>query len=236
MAQDREAGAQAPAGGQAYVIRCRGLLFDMDGVLVDSRAVVERTWYRWGALRGVDPAPFLAIAHGRRVRDTLRAVTPEATAEAIAREVAWLDAAEAEDFEGITAIAGARDFLAALPPGRWAMVTSAGRALAARRLEAAGIPVPALIVSSEDVVRGKPHPEGYLAGARMVECASGDCVVFEDAPVGVAAGVAAGARVVALATSHAPHQLSGAVVVAPDFTAVALSRRGDDFFLEVSGL
>jgi sugar-phosphatase len=218
-----------------HVIQCRALLFDMDGVLVDSRAVVERTWHRWGAHRGVDPAPVLAIAHGRRVSDTLRAVTPNATAAAIAREVAWLDDAEANDFEGITAVPGARDFLAALPAGRWAMVTSASREIAAKRLAAAGIPVPALVVSSEDVARGKPDPEGYLAGARLAGAVPADCVVFEDAPVGVAAGMAAGARVIALATSHAPAQLAGAVAIAPDFTHVALSPKGNDFCLEVSG-
>lgn len=200
-------------------LRAAALLFDLDGVLVDSRAVVERTWRRWAARHGLDAGPLLAVAHGRRTRDTLKAVVPHLDP---APEVAWLDAAELEDLEGVVAVPGAAPLLAALANGRWAVVTSCGRELAARRLGRAGLPLPPVLVTSEDVARGKPAPESYLLGAQRCGAAPGACLVFEDTPPGIAAARAAGCRVVALGTTHAPAQLGGAEAVVPDLRSVAL--------------
>ncbi len=188
----------------------------MDGVLVDSGAVVERTWQRWAERHGIDAAPFLEIAHGRRARDTLQAVNP-----ALARdeEVAWLDAAELLDLAGLTPVAGAPEFLSSLPEHARAIVTSCSRALALERLTAAGVPIPALLVTSDDVVDGKPAPEGYRLAAQRLGVNPGSCLVFEDAPPGIAAGQAAGCRVVGLTTTHSADQLRADFLI-PDFTHI----------------
>jgi mannitol-1-/sugar-/sorbitol-6-phosphatase len=176
-------------------------LFDMDGTLLSSIAAAERVWTTWAGRHGVDVAELLAHMHGRRAVDTVRrlnlpGVDPEA-------EAALITQAEIDDVDGVEAIAGASAFLAALPAGRWAVVTSAPRALAARRMAAAGLPLPAVFITAEDVNAGKPAPDGYrLAAARLgVDAAA--CVVFEDAPAGIGAGEAAGAAVVVISATHA---------------------------------
>ncbi len=209
-------------------MRCTALLFDLDGVLVDSRAVVERVWRTWAEERGLDAEPFLRVAHGRRIRETLRAVDPALATE---REIRTLDAAEAAAVDAMSAIAGARELVTGLAPDSWGIVTSGGRALARRRLDLAGIPHPSVFVTGEDVTRGKPEPEGYLLAARRLGYDAASCVVFEDAPPGVAAARAAGARVVALTTTHGADELSGAERTITDFTAVRVSRNGDDLIV-----
>jgi len=185
----------------------------MDGVLLDSRAVVERTWRRWASRHRLPAESVLRIAHGRRTLDTLRAAAPElATAE----EVAWIEGAELEDLDGVGPIPGAVPLIAALPPSRWTVITSAGRELATGRLEAAGLSLPDNAVTSDDVERGKPFPDGYLLGAARLGFAANDCLVVEDAPPGVEAGRAAGARVLALTTTHAREGLTGADYIVPD--------------------
>ena len=195
------------------------LLFDLDGVLVDSRAVVERTWRRWAARRGLDAGPLLAVAHGRRVSDTLKAVLPHLDP---APEVAWLDVAELQDLDGVVQVPGAAALLASLPERRWAIVTSCSRELAARRLARAALALPPLLVTSDDVTQGKPAPDGYLLGARRCGAAPTACLAFEDAPAGIAAARAAGCRVVALATTHAPAHLGGAETVVSDLRSVTV--------------
>jgi len=186
-------------------------------VLVDSRAVVERTWQRWGQRHQVDIAPLLRIAHGRRARDTLLAIIPRLATDA---EVAWLDAAELEDVEGLTPVPGAPEFLASLPPQRWGIVTSCRRPLAELRLTAVGFAVPGMMVVTTDVPRGKPAPDGYRLGAQRLGYNPSDCIVFEDAPPGVAAARAAGARVIGLTTTHPAAALEGVLTTVPDFTNV----------------
>jgi sugar-phosphatase len=198
-------------------------------VLVDSRAVVERTWQRWAERHGLDHRPFLRIAHGRRARDTLQAIHP---ALACDEEVAWLDAAELVDLEGLRPVAGALRFFSSLPESARAIVTSCGRALAIQRLTAAGMPVPALLVTSDDVVNGKPSPEGYRLGAQRLGVDPGACLVFEDAPPGIAAGRAAGCRVVGLTTTHGPAQLQQADFVVPDLSHVQVVPAHDTFAVE----
>ena len=212
-------------------LRCEALLFDLDGVLVDSRAVVERTWRHWAQRHGLDPTTLLRVAHGRRTRETLQAVVPHLN---LPSEVAWLDAAELADVEGLVAVTGAVRLLSALPASAWAVVTSGGRTLAQRRLEAAGVPIPSVLVTSEDVTHGKPAPEGYQLGAKRLGREPESCLVFEDAPAGVAAGRAAGARVVAITTTHSPHQLQDADVVITSLSGVTVQPDGTGFLVEVS--
>lgn len=211
-------------------IHCAAFLFDLDGVLVDSRTVVERVCRAWAARLGVEPDALLRIAHGRRTRDTVRIVAPHVDAE---REVEWIDNAELLDTEGLVEVAGVRRFLAGLPAGRWAVVTSCGRDLARLRLSSVGLPIPEIVVTSEDVSNGKPAPDGYRLGAQRLGFDPASCIVFEDAPPGIAAGRAAGARVVALLTTHPDADLSGAAAVIPDFTGLSVRRDHDGYILSV---
>jgi mannitol-1-/sugar-/sorbitol-6-phosphatase len=192
----------------------------MDGVLLDSRPVVERTWRRWAERHGLSAEPILRIAHGRRTWDTLRAAVPEL---ATRQEVAWLDAAELEDFDGIVPIPGAVALVASLHTAQWTVVTSAGRELAARRLAVVGITLPSHAVTSEDVERGKPAPDGYLLAATRLGMRAEDCLVVEDAPSGVQAGRAAGARVLAVTTTHTPEALEGADNIVPDLRSLQVT-------------
>ena len=192
-------------------------------MLVDSRAVVEDIWRRWATERGYDPAPYLRVAHGRRIRETLASVDPTLDLD---REVRLLDAAEAADVTPMTPIAGARELVGSLAPDRWAIVTSGGFGLASRRLDRAGIPHPAVFITAEDVQRGKPDPQGYLLAAERLGRNPDRCIVFEDAPPGVAAARAAGARVVALTTTHPSDALHDAAATIADFRSLRVEREG----------
>jgi|SRR5579885_2307892 sugar-phosphatase len=169
------------------------LLFDMDGTLVDSTPVVERTWRRFAERHGLDGNRILSESHGRRTAETVTMFAPPHLD--IEKETAQLVAEEMADVEGITAVAGATSILNALPQNRWAVVTSANRELALRRMNAAGLPIPDVLIAAEDVRQGKPSPEGYLAAARALNASPDVCLVFEDAPAGLAAGNAARMRV-----------------------------------------
>ncbi len=147
-------------------IRVRAVLFDMDGTLVNSNAAVLLVWRQWAERHGLDGDAITASTHGRRAGDTIRAYAPAGVD--LAAEVAWLEEHELVERDGIVAVPGARELIAALPPDRVALVTSAPRALAAMRLERADVPVPAVFISAEDVLRGKPDPEGYLEAARRL--------------------------------------------------------------------
>ena len=176
-------------------------LFDMDGTVINSIPATERVWSAWARRHGLDVATFLPTMHGKRGIDTIRQLAlPGVDAEAEARAI---ERAEIEDVDGVVAIAGAQRFLAALPAGRWGIVTSAPVALAKRRLSAAGLPLPQVIVTAEDVERGKPAPDGYRLGAERLGFAAADCLVFEDVPAGILAGESAGASVVVMTATHA---------------------------------
>jgi len=176
-------------------ISCRALLFDLDGVLVDSTPAVERVWANWARQRGFNPEDVVRRAHGRPSLTTIRELLPEADHEAENRIV---ERCEIEDLEGVVAAPCALALLKSLPSAQWTIVTSCTRALAEVRIRAAGLPVPTKFITSTDIQNGKPHPEPYLKGAALLGYAASDCVVVEDAPAGVRAGKAAGARVVGL--------------------------------------
>jgi mannitol-1-/sugar-/sorbitol-6-phosphatase len=190
-------------------------LFDLDGTLVDSRAVVERQWGRLCERLGLDFAAVLAVLHGVRSADVIRAVAPGVDAEA---EAAWLDAAEEADSEGLEVVRGARELLASLPVGSWGVVTSGHRKLAQGRLRAVGLPVPEVMVCGDEVTAGKPDPEGYLTGAKRLGAEPAACVVCEDAPAGIQAARAAGMLVIGITTTHAASRLTLADVVVDDLT------------------
>lgn len=169
-------------------------LFDMDGTLITSTAAAERVWTRWAERHGLDVAAFVPTIHGVRAIDTIRRQNlPDID---LAAEVAWVERGEIEDVEGVAPIPGAVDFVKRLPPDRWAVVTSASVPLARARLKAAGVEPPAVLITAEDVERGKPDPAGYRLAAERLSFAVADCLVFEDAEAGIAAGEAAGADVV----------------------------------------
>jgi sugar-phosphatase len=203
------------------LLKCHGFLFDMDGVLVDSHLVVERTWERWAVRHDMDPAAIIPIAHGRRSRDTMREIAPHLDVDA---EVAWLDEAERTDMDGVVAMPGAVALLAHLPGVSWALVTSAGDALARARLTACGLPIPRVLIASERITRGKPAPDGYLAGARGLGLPPEECIVFEDTPPGIDAGLAAGCRVVGLSTTYPAERLTAATRVVGDLREVRIGR------------
>jgi sugar-phosphatase len=172
----------------------------MDGTLLSSIAAAERIWGRWAQSHHLDVAAFLPTIHGVQTVETIRrlalaGVDPQLEAAAITR-------AEIDDLEGIEAIAGAADFLRSLPVSRWAIVTSATRELASRRLAAAGLPVPAVIVTAEDVARSKPAPDGFLVAAKRLGVSCADCVAFEDSLAGIAAAEASGAAVIVMTAAH----------------------------------
>lgn len=179
-------------------IRCAALLFDLDGVLIDSTPAVARVWTRWAIAHGFDPTDVVARAHGRPSLTTVRELLPHADHEAENREV---ERCEIEDLNGVIPLPGATELLASLPANRWTIVTSCTRALALVRIQAAGLPLPPKIVTSTDITRGKPDPEPYLKGAATLGFPAAECIVLEDAPAGVRAGKAAGAKVIAFRTT-----------------------------------
>jgi sugar-phosphatase len=183
-------------------VTARALLFDMDGTLIDSHAVVERIWHTFAERFDLDPREILAQSHGVRMIETIRRHAPPGTdAEAVARE---LSAIEILDAEGVAPIGGAGEFLRALPAASVALVTSATSELARVRMELVGIPLPRVVVTAEEVDRGKPAPDCYLLAAERLGIAPGDAVVFEDAEAGIRAGLAAGMRVVVVGGWQSP--------------------------------
>jgi sugar-phosphatase len=175
-------------------------LFDMDGTVLSSIAAAERVWGRWARRHGLDVEAFMPTMHGKRAVDTigrlnLPGVDPQAEAD-------WITRAEIEDVADIHAIEGAAAFLAALPAERWTIVTSSPLPLARRRLEAAGLAAPPLMVTAEDITRGKPAPDGFLLAAERLGVSASECLVFEDAPAGIAAAEAAGSAVVVVTATH----------------------------------
>ena len=202
-------------------VACRGLLFDLDGVLVDSTPAVARVWSKWAIEHGFDPEETVQRAHGRPSIATIRDLLPNADAEAENRIV---EQGELDDTDGVIPLPGTRELLNSLAPDHWAIVTSCTRALAETRLRAAGLPVPRRLITCDDITRGKPDPEPYIKGAALLAVQAQECVVFEDAPAGIRAGKAAGATVVAFPTTSPENELdaAGADFVISGFPALTL--------------
>ena len=215
-------------------IRCRGVLFDLDGVLVDSTPAVARVWAWWAREHGFDADEVVRKAHGRPSIATIRELLPFADHAAEDREV---ERREIADVEGVIPLPGATELLRALLLDRWAIVTSCTRPLAGVRIAAAGLPKPKHLVTSTDVQRGKPDPEPYLKGALLLGVPAADCIVMEDAPAGIRAGKAAGARVLALRTTATEPELreAGADWIIEDcselFLDTSSQRASNDGFL-----
>jgi mannitol-1-/sugar-/sorbitol-6-phosphatase len=208
-------------------VQSRGLLFDLDGVLADSTPAVARVWTIFANKYGFDPEETVRRAHGRPSIATIQELLPNANHKA---ESAVLERMEIEDIEDVVALPGAAELLHALPADRWTVVTSCTRALALVRLHAAGLPIPAQMVTSNDIVNGKPSPEPYLKGAQLLGLAAADCVVLEDAPAGIRSGKAAGARVIALQTTERDSLLreAGADWIVNTCASVSVAAQGRD--------
>jgi mannitol-1-/sugar-/sorbitol-6-phosphatase len=189
---------------------CAAILFDLDGVLVDSTRAVDREWRQWAQRKGVDGDAIMAIAHGVRTIEVIRRVAPHLDAEL---EASAIENHEAGDQRGVTVMPGAADLLRQIPEGRWGVVTSGSRLLATNRLRYCGLPVPKVLVTSDDVTHGKPHPEPYLKGAAQLGFNSADCLVIEDAPAGIESARAAGMKVIGITSTYAADALGHADAV-----------------------
>jgi mannitol-1-/sugar-/sorbitol-6-phosphatase len=189
---------------------CSAILFDLDGVLADSTRAVDREWREWAARKGVDGDAIMAIAHGVRTVEVIRRVAPYLDAEAEAIEI---ENHEAHDQQGVFVMPGAVELVRSIPEGRWGVVTSGSRLLATNRLRHCGLPVPEVLVTSDDVTHGKPHSEPYLKGAERLGFDPAECLVIEDAPAGIHSARAGGMKVVGITSTYAAGALEPADAV-----------------------
>ena len=199
---------------------CRAVIFDLDGVLVDSRACIEYHWRIWAAKHQLDLATILRVDSGRRPIETIGIVAPGLDA---AQEAAQFEADEAFDIRGVIKIAGAARLLNSLPPRQWGIATSATKDTALTRINHTGLPIPDVLVTADDVTQGKPHPEAYLLAANRLGIAPQDCLVVEDAPAGIKAALEAGMQVLAIASTHSASELTAASLVVESIAKIQLS-------------
>ena len=202
-------------------IECSVLLFDLDGVLIDSTVCITRHWRDWALSHRLDLQAILDCAHGRRTAETMRLVAPFLDVEAEAAEFARHEAA---DTDGVAPIEGALDVLHSLPDGCWAVVTSGGWKVATARMRSQGLPLPQVMVTAEDVINGKPNPEPYLVAAARMGVPPRECVVVEDSPAGITSAKSAGMCALAVATTHTADELSAADAVAPQLQNVRVEQ------------
>lgn len=202
---------------------CSAILFDLDGVLCDSTRAVDREWREWAARKGVDGDAIMAIAHGVRTVEVIRRVAPHLDAEA---EAAAIEDEEAGDQTGVTVMPGASELVQSIPTGRWGVVTSGSKQLATNRLRHCGLPVPKVLVTSDDVTQGKPHPEPYLQGATLLGFVPAECLVIEDAPAGIQSARAGGMKVIGLASTYGAEKLAQADAVVRKLTRIQVSFNG----------
>ncbi|SFS08957.1 sugar-phosphatase [Granulicella pectinivorans] len=192
------------------IVETQGILFDNDGVLISSIGSVVRSWRKWAAMYDVPNADGYEVPHGVRAMDVIKALRPDIDAAAGLKVIEDI---ELEDVADLEVLPGVRALLASLPADRWAIVTSGTRRLIEGRLKVAQLPLPERLITADDVVNGKPDPEPYRKGAALLGFASADCIVVEDAPSGVGAGIAAGSRVLAVLGTHSAEELSAATWV-----------------------
>lgn len=201
-------------------VETKGLLFDMDGVLISSIGSVVRSWRIWAKMHSIPNWETYEVPHGTRAIDIIRQLRPDFDEAGVHEGLRAIEDLEIVDTADLKVLPGARELLASLPPERWSIVTSATRRLLIGRLEAAGLPQPTRIIAADDVVHGKPHPEPYITGAKLLGFAPADCIVFEDAPAGVGAGVAAGCRVLGVLGTHAAEELTACTWMVPSLSGV----------------
>jgi sugar-phosphatase len=201
---------------------CAAILFDLDGVLVDSTGSVTRQWKRWAADRNLDPEKVADIAHGVRTIEIVRQLAPHLDAEA---EVKRIEKQEADDQEGVAVMPGAAELIKAIPEGRWCVVTSGTRYLATSRLRLAKLPTPRVLVSADDVFKGKPDPEPYLMGAKLLGMNPAECLVIEDAPAGIRAAHAGGMKAIAITSTYPASALQEADTVVQKLAQIKVKSR-----------
>lgn len=189
---------------------CAAILFDLDGVLVNSTGSVTRQWQRWAQEHNLDPQAVVEVAHGVRTIEIVRKLAPHLDAAA---EVIRIEKREADDHAGVAVMPGAAELIKSIPEGRWCVVTSGTRYLATSRLQLANLPVPKILVSADDVSKGKPDPEPYLMGARLLGAVPAECLVIEDAPAGLRAAHAGGMDAIAITSTYPARDLQEADVV-----------------------
>ncbi|MDH6542016.1 HAD-IA family hydrolase [Streptomyces sp. SPB4] len=206
------------------VLTARALLLDMDGTIVNSDAVVERCWREWAVSHGLDPQEALKVVHGRQGYATMAVLLPERPMELNHAENKVMLARETADTDGVVPVGGAEEFMTSIAGLPHALVTSADAALAEARMTAAALPMPAVRVTAESVGASKPDPEGFLKGAAELGVDPADCVVFEDSGAGIAAGLAAGMRVIGVGPRAAAH---GPTAHVPDLTSVRVEATED---------
>lgn len=204
-------------------LECDALLFDLDGVLIDSSTCIRRHWCRWARQHSINLAAIMRVAHGMRTVETMRLIAPHLDVEA---EAVRFTAAEVAETDGVVRIEGASELLGMLPADAWAVVTSAGLNLAKSRMHRADLPLPRLFVTSDDVKQGKPAPEPYLLAAKRMGLATDECVVLEDSPAGIEAAQAAGMRVVAIATTHSRDELPKGLLVIDQLSVLRVGSVG----------
>ncbi len=205
------------------IFSCSAILFDLDGVLVDSTRAVDREWRKWAARKGVDGDAIMAIAHGVRTIEVIRRVAPHLDAEA---EASAIENHEAGDQQGVKVMPGAVDLVRSIPDGRWGVVTSGSRLLATNRLRYCGLPVPEVLVTSDDVTHGKPHPEPYLKGAEGLGFGAAECLVIEDAPAGIQSARAGGMTVVGITSTYGADALEHADAVIERLGHIQITSNG----------
>ena len=219
---------------EAVQVQTSGLLFDMDGVLISSIGSVERCWKRWAKLYHVPDAQNFQVPHGVRAVDIVRMLKPDFSEAEIAEGLRVIEDMEVEDTADLRVLPGAKALLSSLPIHRWAIVTSATHRLTLARLAAAGLPVPDRLISGDMVQRGKPDPEPYRRGAELLGLSPADCIVVEDAPSGVGAGLAAGCRVLGVTTTHPAEDLDRATWITTSLEHVRAAACCDGIELQIT--
>jgi sugar-phosphatase len=214
------------------ILTCSGILFDLDGVLVDSTGAVARVWRTWAGRYGLDAERVIREAHGRRSIESIRALAPQLDAE---RENEIVEAMEIADQDGVVALPGAAQLLRELPRAQHAIVTSATRALAVARMGHAGLPIPQYFVSADDVSEGKPSPRPYLQAAALLKLEPQECLVFEDAPAGVESARRAGMCVIGLTTTFSAKDLRAADAIVASLAEVRAEIASGVIRLKIDG-
>ena len=210
---------------------CAAILFDLDGVLVDSTGSVTRQWRRWAIDNNIDPQKVLEIAHGVRTIEIVRRLAPHLDAEA---EALMLEKREAEDQEGVSVMPGAAELLASIPEGRWCVVTSGTRYLATARLKLGNLPIPNVLVSADDVSKGKPDPQPYLMGAKLLGINPTECLVVEDAPAGIRAAHAGGMKAIGITSTYPASGLQEADALIQKLAQITVESVGGKLKINVS--